>query len=120
MTTDTITEKRHSSRKIVESGIAVLLHPDIPIEIARVIDISPDGLSFSCVDCHLKMKEYIKMDILLINEDLFLDKITSSVVSDTPCDNSLGGDNLQKQFRYGVKFRELQPHQRHQLNKLAP
>jgi hypothetical protein len=120
MTPTETTERRQSIRKNVKSGIIALLQPDRPIEIGNVIDISHSGLSFT-IDkdkCNSDIKYPMKMDIFLMNENIFLEHVTTSVISEKIWKN----DSINKYHtacRYGVKFEQLDSSKERQLRKLT-
>jgi len=115
-------ERRQSKRTNVKSGIIALLQPNRPIEIGNVIDISHNGLSFIIDNdkCTNDFKDPVKMDILLINENIFLEHVTTSVISGTICqdDTELNKDHVARR-RYGVKFEKLESSKEKQLKKLT-
>lgn len=114
------TERRERKRKKVKSGIVALLQPDRPIEIGNVVDISNNGLSFiTANDIYLSDIKYpMKMDILLANENIFLEHVNISVISERIWQD----DPLNKYhtvIRHGVKFEKLDSSQEGQLRKLT-
>ena len=114
------TQRRQSKRKNVKSGIIALLQPGRPIEIGSVIDISPNGLSFIIANdkCNSDIKNPVKMDIFLISENIFLEHVTTSVVSERIWQD----DPLNKYhtvIRHGVKFEKLDSSQERQLKELT-
>ena len=104
------TERRQSKRKNVKSGLIALLQPDRPIEIGNVIDISPSGLSFFIDNdkLNIDIKDPVKMDILLSNENIFLEHVTTSVISDTIWQDDPQLNKYHTVIRYGVKFENLE------------
>lgn len=114
-------ERRQTKRKKVKSGIIALVSPDRPVEIGNVVDISQKGLSFiiSADNCHCNMKDPVKMDILLINENIFLEHVPTSVITDTICQDDPRLNKYQTTVRYGVKFDKLEPSQERHLRKLT-
>ena len=121
MKTTATTERRQSKRKNVKSGIVVLLQPDRPIEIGKVIDISHNGLSFiiDTNDCNSDWKDPVKMDILLVNENIFLEHVTTSVISERIWQDDPQLNKYHAVSRYGVKFEKLESSQERQLRKLT-
>ena len=115
------TERRQSKRKNVKSGIIALLQPDRPIEIGNVIDISHNGLSFTIDNdkCNSDIKKPVKMDIFLINENIFLKHVTTSVVSEKIWQDDPQLNKYHAKSRYGVKFEKLESSKERQLRKLA-
>jgi hypothetical protein len=113
-------ERRSGSRKHVKSGIVALLQRNSPIEIGKIIDISEGGLSFFSTDCHVRMKQNLDMDILVIGENIFLEGIKSEIVSDTETEDFPGSRNHLIINRYGVRFEGLQNYQLRQIKKLLP
>lgn len=113
-------DRRQCIRKIVRSGIVALQEPNKPIEIANVIDICPDGLSFIVSDeSNIDTNKQINMDILLINENIFLESVSSAVISDIVIEHSpVENKNLQLK-RLGVQFDSLDQSQVRQLKKLG-
>ena len=121
MTKTAIKERRQGVRKSVRSGIVALQDPNRPIEIGNVIDISPDGLS--CIlpkEVSIDKSSHVKMDILLINDNIFLEGVSTEVISDHVVSPSPMEQNNQVVLkRLGVKFNELEPSQARQLNRLS-
>lgn len=113
-------ERRRGARKNVKSGIVALMQPNNSIEIGNIIDVSEGGLSFFSNESHLCMEQSLNMDILVIEENIFLEGIRSEVVSDTVTEDFPGNRNPQIANRYGVKFENLQNFQIRQLKKLIP
>jgi hypothetical protein len=113
-------ERRSSTRKNVKSGIVALMQPNNSVEIGNIIDVSEGGLSFFSNECHLCLAQSLNMDILVIDENIFLEGIKSEVVSDTVTEDFPGSRNQQIINRYGVKFENLQNFQARQLKKLIP
>jgi len=114
------TERRQNKRKEVKSGIIALLQPDRPIQIGNIIDINHNGLSF-IIDsdkCNSDIKDPVKMDIFLINENIFLEHVITSVVSEKiwPHDPI---NKYNTACRYGVKFEKLESSKERQLKKLT-
>ncbi len=113
-----ITERRQSRRKNVESGVVALTSLDEPIKIGNIIDINEHGLSFMVdADCHLAVGNQVQMDILIIDENIFLEKITASII----VKESLQKFPLIKWHcwgnRIGVRFHPLAGFQERQLRK---
>ena len=121
MKTTATTERRQNERKKVKSGIVALLQPDRPVEIGNVIDISHNGLSFFIDNdtCNSDIKDPVKMDILLSNENIFLEHVTTSVISDTIWQDDPQLNKYHTVIRYGVKFEKLELSQERQLRKLT-
>ena len=115
------TERRQSERKNVKSGIVALLQADRPIEIGNVIDISHNGLSFiiDTNDYNSDIKDPVKMDILLVNENIFLEHVTTSVISERIWQDDPQLNKYHAVSRYGVKFEKLESSQERQLRKLT-
>ncbi|MBC8179795.1 PilZ domain-containing protein [candidate division KSB1 bacterium] len=117
----TTTERRKSKRKNVKSGLVALLHPDRPIKVGRILDINCNGISF-IVDNdqgNSDSKDPVSMDIFLINENIFLQHITTSVISNTIWQDDPQLNKYNTARRYGVKFEELETTQERQLRKLT-
>ena len=113
-------ERRKCVRRSVKSGVVALMRPNNTIEIGNIIDVSIGGLSFFGNDCHITTKQSLKMDILVMGNNVFLEGIESKLVSDTVTENFPGGRNHLKINRYGVKFENLQSFQLRQLKKIIP
>ena len=113
-------ERRSQSRTNVKSGIVALVQPNSAVEIGNIIDLSEGGLSFFSNECHLRTEQTLNMDILVIDENIFLEGIKSEVVSDTVSEDFPGSKYHQKANRYGVRFENLQSFQMRQLKKLIP
>jgi hypothetical protein len=113
-------ERRRGTRKNVKSGIVALMQPNNSVEIGNIIDVSEGGLSFFSTDCHVRMKQSLNMDILVIDKNIFLEGIKSELVSDTVTEDFPGSRNHQIINRYGVKFDNLQNFQLRQLKKIIP
>jgi hypothetical protein len=117
----TTTERRQSERKQMKSGIVALLQSDSLIEIGKVIDVSCDGLSFYINDGKLNkdIKNPLQMDMLLTNENVFLEHVKISVVSNTMWKDDPQISKYQTIIRYGVKFEDLESSQKIKLKKLT-
>lgn len=115
------TERRQSKRKSVKSGIIALLQPDRPIEIGNVIDISHNGLSFTIENdkYNSDIKKPVKMDILLMNENIFLEHVTTSVVSERIWQDDPQLNKYHTASRFGVKFVNLESSQEEKLRELT-
>jgi hypothetical protein len=113
-------ERRRGQRKNVKSGIVALMQADNAVEIGSIIDVSEGGLSFFSNECHLRTEQSLNLDILVIDENIFLEGIKTEVVSDTVTDDFPGSRNHLITNRYGVKFENLQNFQLRQLKKLIP
>lgn len=113
-------ERRRGARKNVKSGVVALLQSNNSVEIGNIIEVSEGGLSFFSTDCHVRMKQSLDMDILVIDENVFLEGIKSEVVSDTATEDFPGNRNHQIINRYGVRFEGLQNYQLRQIKKLLP
>jgi len=59
------------------------------------------------------------MDILLINENIFLKHVTTSVVSEKIWQDDPQLNKNHAKSRYGVKFEKLESSKERQLRKLA-
>ncbi|MCK5192474.1 MAG: PilZ domain-containing protein [Desulfobulbaceae bacterium] len=121
MTPTETTERRQSIRKNVKSGIIALLQPGRPIEIGNVIDISHNGLSFTIDNdkYNSDIKKPVKMDIFLMNENIFLEHVTTSVVSERIWQDDPQLNKYQAASRYGVKFVNLESSQEGKLRELT-
>lgn len=113
-------ERRRGTRKNVKSGVVALMQPNNSVEIGNIIDVSEGGLSFFSTDCHVRMKQSLNMDILVIDKNIFLEGIKSELVSDTVTEDFPGSRNHQTINRYGVKFENLQGFQLRQLKQIIP
>jgi hypothetical protein len=115
------TERRHSERKAITSGIVALFQADRSIEIGKVIDINQKGLSFLIENekCTSGIRDLVTMDILLINENIFLEHVITSISSKGICLNDQRIDRCHAVSRYGVKFENLESAQERQLRKLT-
>lgn len=113
-------ERRRGARKYIKSGVVALLQSNSKVEMGNIIDISEGGLSFFSTDCHVGMKQNLDMDILVIDENIFLEGIKSEVVSDTVTEDFPGSRNHIITNRYGVRFEGLQNYQLRQIKKLLP
>ena len=113
-------ERRQGARKNVKSGIVALLQPNNTVEIGNIIDVSEGGLSFFSNDGRFYENQSVNLDILVIDENVFLEGIKSEVVSDTVTEDFPGSRNHTIANRYGVKFENLQSFQLRQLKKLIP
>lgn len=114
-------ERRTGARKNVKSGVVALMQPHNSVEIGNIIDVSEGGLSFFISNgCDIRMKQSLNIDILVIDENVFLEGVKSEVVSDTVTEAFPGYRNHQITNRYGVKFENLQNFQVQQLKKLIP
>jgi len=114
------TERRQNKRKIVKSGLVALLQPSEPIRFGDVIDISHNGLSF-IIDknkCNSDIKYPMKMDIFLMNENIFLEHVTTSFISEKIWKND-SKNKYHTACRYGVKFEQLDSSKERQLRKLT-
>ncbi len=114
------TERRQSKRKNVKSGIIAIFQPDRPIKIGNVIDISHNGLSFTIDNnkYNSDIKDPVKMDIFLSKENIFLEHVNTSVISERIWQD----DPLNKYhtvIRHGVKFEKLDSSQERQLKELT-
>jgi hypothetical protein len=115
------TERRQSERKGVKSGIVALLQSDKSVEIGNVIDISHSGISFF-IDtdaCSIDIKNPVKMDILLINENIFLEHVSTSIISERIWQDDPQLNKHHTVFRFGVKFKQLESSQERHLKKLT-
>lgn len=120
-TATTERERRQSKRKNVKSGIIALFQPDRPIAIGNVIDISPNGLSFTIDNdkYNSDIKDPVQLDILLSKESIFLEHVTTSAVSERIWQDDPQINKYHTVSRYGVKFEELEPSQERQLRELT-
>ena len=114
------TERRQNKRKIVKFGLIALLQTNKPIRFGDVIDISHSGLSFILDKdkYNSDIKDPMKMDIFLIHDNIFLEHVTTSVISEKIWKN----DPVNKHHstcRYGVKFEKLDSIKAKQLKKLT-
>ncbi|MBC8318785.1 MAG: PilZ domain-containing protein [Desulfobulbaceae bacterium] len=121
MKTTAQTERRHSKRQTVKSGIVALLQPDRSVEIGNIIDFNHNGLSFIIESdkCTSAIKDAMLLDILLINENIFLEHVTTSISSKRIYLNDPRLNRYHAVSRYGVKFENIESAQERQLRKLA-
>jgi hypothetical protein len=76
-------QQRQSKRKQVKPGVVAIFPPDRPIEFGNILDISRNGLSFITNNTHFRdSKNPVKMDMLLINENIFQEHVNTAVISE--------------------------------------
>jgi hypothetical protein len=109
-------ERRKNKRLKVKTGIAGLLTPDIP-QIGKIVDISVDGLSFTCRECDLPINSPVEMDILIMDKDLFFANVPCVIVAKNVHDD-MANFGSTRMKRCGVKFNSLKVTERLQLDSL--
>jgi hypothetical protein len=107
-------ERRKSKRFRLPRGSFAGLGPYFG-RVGGILDLSMDGLAFS----YIGVEEPIGpsyLDVFLIDHDFYLRRVLFETVSDIPL--ALDGVNDMTLRRRGVRFVELKPRQRSQLEQL--
>jgi hypothetical protein len=106
-TTDKSVERRiRKRRKLVCDAVAFVRtsHPGT-IMVAKVIDISPDGLSLSHFGNELPEHTSLEMDIVLPGGDAFLPELPGEITWDSESNGEPRA--LYPNRRCGIRFRNL-------------
>jgi len=58
--------------------------------VGHVVELGKDGLSFLCKNCPAGKGELLEMDILIMDQDIFLPKVACNIVAIEPGTNPAG------------------------------
>ncbi len=100
-----IVERRRHNRFQVEDGAYAAIRPQYD-KIGQIIDVSRGGLAFRCMVSGSHEGESSEMDIFLIGDGFYLDKVPFKTVSDQGMPKRLS-PGPQAMRRCGVQFGEL-------------
>ncbi len=81
-----------------------------PLEIGEITDISMGGVAFQYIQKEKRLEDFETLDILLAEDDFYLQDLRIRVVSDVPVAGDLGLGPFTTR-RMGVQFRDLTPEQ---------
>jgi len=106
-------EQRRYRRLQVRDGAFVLLGPD-STKLGRIIDVCRGGLAFSHMARTRPSEDLFELDLFLIDTDFYLSEVPFSTVWDFKThENPFSSITLR---RCGVRFGELNPTQRTELD----
>lgn len=106
-------ERRGSPRHRAESGAYAVID-ERHVDIGHIIDISDGGISFIYAGSDIQTNEALDLSIYLYNQDLFIKKIPSRVVSNFKIQHEKLFDFVVL-MRCSLKFDNLDKTQKEQL-----
>lgn len=115
-TTGKQTERRKMPRYNAKDGaFAVMTFSPYSIKLGRIVDISSSGLAFFYESWEEWPQDAHKLDILFGEKGFYIDKLAIETISDVSVPNE-SPFMATKIRRRGVKFAEMTPEQRAQLD----
>ena len=109
-------DKRENSRFWIQEYAYAVLRPSSK-KVGQIVDISRGGLSFRYPDTGEEQIESFELDIFLVGDDFYLDKIPFKTVSERDMEIELPDQSLTMK-QCGVKFDELTLEQIERLDLL--
>jgi len=111
-----VENKREESRFWIQEYAYAVLRPASK-KVGQIVDISRGGLSFRYPDAGGDHAESFELDIFLVGDDFYLDKIPFRTVSERDMDIELPDQSLTMK-QCGVKFDKLTQEQLERLDLL--
>lgn len=115
-TINTVNNKRHYSRFWIQEYAYVVLRP-LSKKFGQVVDISLGGLSFCYPDTDKERSDAYMLDIFLVGDHFYLDKVPFKTVSERNIEIELPDSSLTLK-QCGVKFDGLTAEQIQRLDYL--